>query len=57
MYMRDAPEGGRDVTVGLLTKAGLTIAAAGTIAIGLVPAITSMVYDAALKAASALLGA
>jgi NADH-quinone oxidoreductase subunit N len=57
MYMREAPEGARPVTVGTFTKAGLAIAALGTVAIGLVPAITTMVYDAALKAASALLGA
>jgi NADH-quinone oxidoreductase subunit N len=57
MYMRDAPAGAREISVGAFTKAGLVVAAVGTIAIGLVPPITTTVYDAALKAASALLGA
>ena len=57
MYMREAPDGARPITVGAFTKVGLTVAALGTVTIGLVPVVTSAVYDAALKAASALLGA
>jgi NADH-quinone oxidoreductase subunit N len=57
MYMRDAPANAREVTVGTLTRAGLAIAGFATIAIGLVPPITTVVYDAALKAAASLLGA
>jgi NADH-quinone oxidoreductase subunit N len=57
MYMREAPANARDVTVGAFTKVGLALAAFGTIAIGLVPPITTVVYDAALKAAAALMGA
>jgi NADH-quinone oxidoreductase subunit N len=57
MYMRDAPVNAREVTVGTFTRAGLAIAGFATIAIGLVPPITTVVYDAALKAAAALMGA
>lgn len=56
MYMRDAPANAKEVTVGRLTRAGLVIAAVATIAIGLVPNVIIGVYDAALRAASALMG-
>ena len=54
MYMREAPANAREITVGTFTRAGLAIAGVATIAIGLVPPITTVVYDAALKAAAAL---
>jgi NADH-quinone oxidoreductase subunit N len=57
MYMREAPANAREVTVGTFTKIGLAIAGIATIAIGLVPPITTVVYDAALKAAASLIGA
>ncbi len=57
MYMRDAPEGARAVTVGGLTRVGLVIAAVGTIAIGLLPAVTSATLDWTISAARTLIGA
>ena len=57
MYMREAPANAREIVVGAFTKVGLGIAAVATITIGLVPPITTVVYDAALKAAAALMGA
>ncbi|MEA2622439.1 MAG: hypothetical protein QOH61_1349, partial [Chloroflexota bacterium] len=56
MYMRDAPSNAREITIGSFTRAGLAIAAIGTVAIGLVPQVTGAVYEAALRAATALLG-
>jgi NADH-quinone oxidoreductase subunit N len=56
MYMREAPANAREIAVGAFTKVGLAIAAVATITIGLVPPITTVVYDAALKAAAALMG-
>jgi NADH-quinone oxidoreductase subunit N len=55
MYMRDAPDGVRPVSVGGYTRVGLTIAALLTIFIGLVPPITGAVIDMAREAARALL--
>ncbi len=55
MYMRDAPEGAQPVSVGTETKAGLGLAAALTIAIGLIPPVTIAVIGAAEEAARALL--
>jgi NADH:ubiquinone oxidoreductase subunit 2 (subunit N) len=55
MYMRDAPEGAQPVTVGTETRAGLGLAAALTIAIGLIPPVTIAVIGAAEEAARALL--
>ena len=55
MYMRDAPEGSRSIEVGAFTRAGLIIAAALTIVIGLVPPVTTAVIDMAREAALALL--
>jgi NADH-quinone oxidoreductase subunit N len=54
MYMRDAPEGARPVTVGALTRIGLVVAAIATIAIGVLPAITSAALDWAEAAAAVL---
>ena len=56
MYMRDAPANARPVVLGGFTRAGLVIAGAATIAIGLVPNVVIGVYDAALRAATALMG-
>lgn len=55
MYMRDAPEGSRSIHVGGFTRAGLIIAAALTIVIGLVPPVTTAIIDMAREAAQALL--
>jgi NADH-quinone oxidoreductase subunit N len=57
MYMREAPDGSKPVTVGTLTRVGLVIAAVGTIAIGLLPAVTSATLDWTMDAARSLLGA
>src|SRR5687767_5755853 len=55
MYMRDAPEGVTPVNVGGATSAGLGLAAALTIAIGLIPPVTVAVIGVAEEAARALL--
>jgi NADH-quinone oxidoreductase subunit N len=55
MYMRDAPAGARDVEVAGPTRAGLGLAAALTIFIGLVPPVTTAVILMAREAAQALL--
>ena len=55
MYMRDAPEGVTPVNVGGATQAGLGLAAALTIAIGLIPPVTVAVIGVAEEAARALL--
>ena len=55
MYFRDPPEGVMPVNVGGATQTGLGLAAAGTIAIGLVPAVTVAVISVAEGAARALL--
>jgi NADH-quinone oxidoreductase subunit N len=57
MYMRDAPDGARPVTVGSLTRVGLIIAAAATVAIGLLPAVTTATLDWTISAAQSLIGA
>ncbi len=57
MYMRDAPDGVRPVTVGNLTRVGLVIAATATIAIGLLPAVTTATLDWTFSAALSLFGA
>jgi NADH-quinone oxidoreductase subunit N len=56
MYMRDAPANARDVTIGRATRAGLAVAAIGTVVIGVAPWVIVGVYDAALQAATALFG-
>jgi NADH-quinone oxidoreductase subunit N len=49
MYMRDAPEGAADVTVGGATRTGLGLAALGTVVLGLVPfVVTILAQEAAL---------
>jgi NADH-quinone oxidoreductase subunit N len=55
MYMRDAPEGAAPVSVGGATRTGLAVAAALTIAIGLIPPVTVAVIGVAEEAARALL--
>jgi NADH-quinone oxidoreductase subunit N len=55
MYMREAPDGTRTVSVGSFTRAGLIVAGAATIIIGVVPPITNAVFDMAREAAGALL--
>ena len=55
MYMRDAPEGAREVTVGGATRTGLGLAGALTVLIGLVPPVTVAVIMMAEGAARALL--
>jgi NADH-quinone oxidoreductase subunit N len=55
MYMRDQPEGAQPVELGGRTSAGLSIAALGTIAIGLVPPVTIAVIAMAEQAARSLL--
>jgi NADH-quinone oxidoreductase subunit N len=55
MYMRDAPEGARPVTIGGLTRAGLVVAGLATIAIGLLPTVTGAALDWTLDAATALI--
>ncbi|MFN8520384.1 MAG: NADH-quinone oxidoreductase subunit N [Chloroflexota bacterium] len=57
MYMRESPEGARPVTVGGLTRVGLVITAVATIAIGLLPAVTTATLDWTISAAQALIGA
>ncbi len=57
MYMREAPEGARSISVGGLTRIGLVLAALGTVAIGLLPAVTSATLDWTMDAARSLLGA
>jgi NADH:ubiquinone oxidoreductase subunit 2 (subunit N) len=55
MYMRDAPEGARPVTIGGLTRAGLIVAGVATIAIGLLPAVTGAALDWTMEAARVLI--
>ena len=55
MYMRDPAEGASPVTVGGATRAGLSLAAIGTVAIGLIPPVTIGVIVLAERAAQALL--
>ncbi len=50
-------DGARPVTVGALTRVGLLIAAVATIAIGLLPAVTSATLDWTFNAARTLIGA
>ena len=57
MYMRDAQDGARPVTVGNLTRVGLIIAAAATVAIGLLPAVTGATLDWTISTAKSLIGA
>jgi len=54
-YMRDVPEGAQPVQLGGRTSTGLGIAAAATIAIGLVPPVTIAVITMAEQAARSLL--
>ena len=55
MYMRDASETAPAVVVGGATRAGLGLAALGTVAIGLLPPVTIAVILVAEQAAQALL--
>jgi NADH-quinone oxidoreductase subunit N len=55
MYMRDAPEGARPVTIGAATRAGLVASAVAVVAIGLLPPVTGPILDWTLEAANALL--
>jgi NADH-quinone oxidoreductase subunit N len=55
MYMREAPEGAAEVTVGGATRTGLGLAGALTIFIGLIPPVTVAVILMAEGAARALL--
>ena len=55
MYMRDPADNAQPVSIGSQTSTGLGIAAAGTIAIGLVPPVTVAVIALAEQAARALL--
>ena len=57
MYMREAPENAKPVTIGGWTKAGLIISAAAVVVIGLVPPITQPMLDWTLQAARTLIGA
>jgi len=55
MYMRDPADSAQPVSVGAQTSTGLGIAAAATIAIGLIPPVTIAVIAMAEQAARALL--
>jgi NADH-quinone oxidoreductase subunit N len=55
MYMRDPAESAPEVSTGRATQLGLGLAAAGTIAIGLIPPVTIAVIGLAEQAARALL--
>ncbi|CAN5729184.1 NADH-quinone oxidoreductase subunit N [soil metagenome] len=55
MYMRDAPESAPPLEIGGATRAGLGLAALGTVAIGLIPPVTIAVIVMAEHAARALL--
>jgi NADH-quinone oxidoreductase subunit N len=54
MYMRQPEEGAGAVSVGTPTRVGLVVAAALTIAIGLIPGFTQMILDWTGAAAAAL---
>lgn len=56
MYMRDPSESAKPLEVGGWTKLGLVLAAAGTVAIGLIPPVTGAVLDWTLGAARTLIG-
>jgi NADH-quinone oxidoreductase subunit N len=56
MYMREAPEDARPITLGGATRAGLIVAGIATISIGLVPIVTGAVLDWTMEAAEVLLG-
>ncbi len=55
MYMREAPEGARPVTVGGWTRIGLALSALGVVAIGLVPVVTEQFLSWTEQAARTLL--
>jgi NADH-quinone oxidoreductase subunit N len=55
MFMRDPSESAPPVAVGGATRAGLSLAALGTVAIGLIPPVTIAVIVMAERAAQALL--
>jgi NADH-quinone oxidoreductase subunit N len=55
MYMQEAPEGARPVSLGTPMRVGLLVAAGATIAIGLLPLVTSAALDWTLEAAQTLL--
>ena len=54
MYMREPAEGAPAVSIGVPTRAGLLLAAAATILIGLFPPITEAILDWTEAAAAAL---
>lgn len=55
MYMREAPDAARPVTLGAFTRVGLVVSAALTILVGVVPPVTTAAIDMARQAAQALL--
>lgn len=55
MYMREAPDAARPVSIGRPTAIGLAVAAVATLAIGLLPVVTSAVLDWTLAAAEVLI--
>ncbi len=55
MYMREAPDAARPVSLGAFTRVGLVVSAAFTILIGVAPPVTTAVIDMARQAAQALL--
>jgi NADH-quinone oxidoreductase subunit N len=55
MYMRDAPAGAAEVTIGGATRTGLGLAGVLTIGIGLLPPVTAAIIIMAQEAAQALL--
>ena len=57
MYMREAPEGAKSVSIGGWTRIGLLLAAIGVVAIGLLPAVTQSALDWTMEAARSLIAA
>ncbi|MGD8485555.1 MAG: NADH-quinone oxidoreductase subunit N [Chloroflexota bacterium] len=55
MYMRQPAEGAREVSIGTVTRAGLIVAAAMVIVIGLVPPVTGAILEWTEAAAQALI--
>jgi len=57
MYMREAPENAKPVTLGGWTKAGLILSAVAVVVIGLLPPVTEPMLEWTLQAARTLIGA
>ena len=57
MYMREAPEGAKAISIGGWTRVGLVLAAVGVVAIGLLPAVTQSMLDWTMEAARSLIAA